>query len=181
MHLESHRRFCQRVWFQTWRFSVAVVTLQSGKDTHSHTTVSRNFHYSCYKQKMFCESVFLCICVRESIVLSLCAGGKGCYSLWQWRSVYVCVCRRCVCVSGHMLSLRRLPVLSLASGSVCGGMYCMCVCEREEGWRLQWLLPTSKCLLVLCQVSMFTQENWCWDTYTDPHTHTHTFVVHAHV
>lgn len=41
----------------------------------------------------------------------------------------------------------------------------------REGGRLQWLLPTSKCLRVLCLVSMFTQENWCWDTHLD-RTHT---------
>lgn len=50
----------------------------------------------------------------------------------QWRRgrvlVSVCVCSS-VCVSGHMLSHRRLPVLSLASGSVCVGIYC--AWERE--------------------------------------------------
>lgn len=50
----------------------------------------------------------------------------------------------------------------------------MCV---REGGRLQRPLPTSKCLRVLCQVSMFTHENWCWGT----HTHTHTDFLYMHM
>ena len=79
---------------------------------------------------------------------------------------YLCVCRSvCVCVSGHMLSHRRLPVLSLASGSVCVGR------DSERGREITVAIANFKVSTgVVPGQHVYTGELVLGHT----HTHTHT-------
>lgn len=116
------------------------------------------------------------LCVTEFIVLSretedaiVCDNGR----------VFVCVCvlQECVCVSGHMLSHRRLPMLSLASGSVCVGLY-VCVRDSERGREITVAIANFKVSTgVVPGQHVYTGELVLGRT----HIHTHTLRAHAHV